>query len=50
MDFPITEDMVARCVDVVAHWWRCGGSLVEMWWLVCVDVVAHWWRYGGLFV
>ena len=20
--------------DVVAHWWRCVGSLMEMWWLI----------------
>ena len=21
-------------VDVVPVWWRCGGSLVDMWWLI----------------
>ena len=20
--------------DVVAHWFRCGGSFVDMWWLI----------------
>ena len=32
--------------DVVAHWWRCGGLLVEMWWLIGRNVVAYWWRSG----
>ena len=36
--------------DVVAHWWRCGDSLVEMWWLIGGDVVAPWWRCGGSLV
>ena len=29
--------------DVVAHCWRCGGSLLEMWWLIVGYVVAHCW-------
>ena len=45
-------------VDVVAHWWRSSGSLVEMWWLigenVCwligADVVAHCWGCEGSLV
>ena len=32
------------------HWWRSGGSLVEIWWLTGGDLVAHWWRSGGLLV
>ena len=27
--------------DVVAHNWRCGGSLLEVWWLIVGDVVVH---------
>ena len=33
--------------DVVAYWWRCGASLLEMWWLIVGDVEAHCWRCGG---
>ena len=33
--------------DVVAHYWRCGGSLLQMWWLIIGEVVAHYWRCGG---
>ena len=29
---------------MVRPWWRYGGSLIEMWWLLYGDVVAHWWR------
>ena len=36
--------------DVVAYWWRCGGLLVEMWWLMGGDVVAYWWRCDVLSV
>ena len=27
--------------DVVAHWWRCGGSLMEMLWLNDRDEEAY---------
>ena len=47
--------------DVVAHCWRCGGSLLVMWWLIVWwggsllvmwwlivgDEVAHCWWWGG---
>ena len=36
--------------DVEAHWWRCGGSLMEMWWFIDGYVVAHWWICGGSLV
>ena len=49
--------------DVVAHWWRCGGSLslleyvvghwLDMWWFIGGDVVAHWldmWWFIGRYV
>ena len=32
---------------VVAHWWRCGGSLVEVWWFIGGAVVDHWFICGG---
>ena len=37
---------------MVAHWWRCGGLLVETWWPIAIgkDVVAYCWRCGGLLV
>ena len=34
----------------MVHWWICGGSLVEMWWLIAGDVVAHWWICDGSLV
>ena len=30
--------------DVLAHWWRCVGSLVEMYCLIGGHVLAHWLR------
>ena len=33
--------------EVVAHYWRCGSSLWELWWLIIVDVVAPCGRCGG---
>ena len=33
-------------IHVVVSWKRCGGSRVEMWWLMGGDVVAHGWRCG----
>ena len=32
---------------VVAHCWRFGGSLLEMWWLTARYVVAQCWVCGG---
>ena len=34
----------------MASCWRCGGSLLEMWWLFDGDVVAHCWRWCGSFL
>ena len=42
--------------DVVAHYWRCGGSLMDMWWLIVgyFYVLAHcsemWWLIVGYVV
>ena len=39
--------------DVVAHCWRCGGSLVKMWWLNGEDGLAYlemWWLIAGYVV
>ena len=34
--------MVAYWEDVVAYYKRCGGTLLEMWWLNAGNVVAYW--------
>ena len=36
--------------DGVTHWWRCGDSLVKMWWFIGEDMVVHQWRRGGSLV
>jgi hypothetical protein len=56
--------LIGRNRYVLAYWWRCFSSLVEMWrlfWLIWSgslvetlchigwEVVAHWWRCFGSF-
>ena len=36
--------------DVEAHFWKCGGSFLEMWWLIFRNVVAHFWKCGVSFL
>ena len=39
--------LLSRVGYVVAHCWRWGGSLQDMWWLISGDELAHCWRCGG---
>ena len=54
----IDGDVLTHCKDMLAHWWRCVGSLVEilgslveMCWFICGDVLTHclemWWLIVG---
>ena len=42
--------LITSIGDVMAYWWKCGGLLVEMCWLIGGNVVAFWWKYVGLLV
>ena len=52
----IAENWVAHCLNadgslldngyVVAQCWKCGGSLLEIRWLIVGDVVTHCWGCG----
>ena len=35
---------------MLAHWWKCCGSLVDIWWLIGGVLVAHYRRCDGSLV
>ena len=43
MAYAVVGDVASHTLvrDVVAYCWRCGGLLVEMWWLIAGDERAY---------